>query len=772
MPLLSATVPLAVPQRRVPPDMLRGRDALAEELTDAVTRRANGVPSLPGVWLLSGLGGCGKTTVALEVAHRVAGARTQVWWVSGADGEGLSGALRAVAFAAGASPSDFVGTNHADVLWKYLDALSGPWLLVLDNIDDPAVLAAPPSRAAEGTGWLRPPGHPRGTVLVTSRESRIERWGHWVRRENVEPLSSADGAKVLKDLAAEAGSTPEAEQLAEHLGGLPLALDLAGSYLARTVNDPWPTPSMPDTFDAYRRSLDAHLADMTSDPDADLAPAQRTRRAILSTWELSLDLLHRQGSDLTRPLLRLLCAFGPAPIPYRELLAADQLTESGLFPGLSPSRLGEALRGLAGLKLITIETAHDPPGADRGEPQRWITIHPMVRAASRAHPDFTAQALPMLRLVTSLLRLATLPLNAGNPAQWPRWRAIAPHGAAAPLLLRACEGKLGADPTDLVVSATEPALHIARYRLGGGMSAEAIAELDAVGEARTRLLGEDHPATIACGLLLAWALRMSGDLKQSDDLYQHLARVGERRLPTDHPYLQSVRTGRARTLAQMGRYETAEAELRVAFALRLRDPRTDRRSILRLRADLARLAHRQGRVEEAVSELREVRRLTRHLAVEGELETLSDGLSLVRALRDSGRSEEAERVADEVVDEHSRVLPPDHPGLLLARHERARLLRDHEGDHGLLEQVRDEFTDIWQVSRRRLGPDHPDTVAARHELATVWHLLGRPDRAAQHFRGALEAGKHRLGEHHPNVITCARNLATVLAELANGEPPR
>lgn len=236
--LPTPSVPLVVPQRRVPRERLRGRNRLVDEITDAVTRRVAGDPDEHAVWLLSGMGGSGKTTVALEAAHRLTGAVTHIWWVSGADGEGLHAALRAVAFAAGATPSDFHGAPHpADVLWKRLEGLTVPWLLVLDNIDDPAVLAAEKSRTAEGNGWLREPAHPRGTVLVTSRDSRAERWGQWVHLTDVEPLSSEDGAVVLQDLARQAGDEAQARELAEHLGGLPLALDLAARiWHARTTS--------------------------------------------------------------------------------------------------------------------------------------------------------------------------------------------------------------------------------------------------------------------------------------------------------------------------------------------------------------------------------------------------------------------------------------------------------------------------------------------------------------------------------------------------------
>ncbi|MGX5397010.1 aKG-HExxH-type peptide beta-hydroxylase [Streptomyces anulatus] len=782
-PPVEAMAPITLPQRRVPADRLRGRDDLVAELTAAATGSGSGsAQERPGVWLLSGMGGSGKTTVALETAHRLVDAQCRVWWVSGADDSELMSALRTVAFAAGARPSDFSRAHPADVLWNRLDALTTPWLLVLDNIDDPAVLSSG-APVARGTGWLRKPANRWGTVLITSRESREGRWGPWVRNESVGLLSSRDGARVLLDTAPQAGTAGEARKLAEHLGGLPLALDLAGSYLARALESAWPSPSVPDTFPAYRASLDARLADMASDPDRDLEPRERTRRALVSTWELSLDHLHEQGIGLARPLLRLLCAFGPAPLPYMELLDPELLARSELFEDPHHARLAEALNGLAGLRLVTIERTREGEASPGPGVQRWLTIHPMVRAAGRAHPDFTAKATEMLALVTDLLLGVTGPLRLADPADWPVWRAIAPHCGAARVLLQICEPQLGEDiDQHLVAAATEPSVGAAQYHNIAGMYGAAIAELNTVCSLRARLLGESHPATIAVRLHLAWALRDNGDLTEADRLYQEVALAASEAMPPGHPYLQSARTGRGRVLRELGHYQEAEEELLTALEMRRRDPRGTPVGILRIRHALAMLADKRGRHGEAVAELRDILQQFRALVAQGlpgvpsaeiHLDALAVQVGLARALRDAGHAAEAAATAEDVVLEYERVLEPDHPHVLLARHERARILRDHESDPRLLKRARDEFTDIWKTNELRLGADHPDVIATRHELGTVWHLLGRPDLAAEHFRAALEAGRRRLGEDHPDVLVSGLNLADVLAEppprLAEGE---
>lgn len=215
-----------------------------------------------------------------------------------------------------------------------------------------------------------------------------------------------------------------AEALRKHapsprrLGSLPLALYLAGSYLARTRAKLWhPPEGTPQNFPTYRRAFAEQLGTLAYDPDSSLAPSERARRAILTTWEFSLDLLRREsGTDDARHLLRLLACFGPAPVPHR-LLDIGLLAGSGLFENAPDGeRVENALRGLAGLRLVDIEDA-DPGGGEAsdedgerigadedGEDQydvhrvhadeaardlgRNIRMHPLVRASNRAHDDF------------------------------------------------------------------------------------------------------------------------------------------------------------------------------------------------------------------------------------------------------------------------------------------------------------------------------------------------------------------------------------------------
>ncbi|MER5379990.1 NB-ARC domain-containing protein [Streptomyces sp. NPDC002688] len=245
---------------RDPRRPLRGREALIERVKSELS-----VPGSPPMQVLCGLGGSGKTAIALELATERLGRGQQVWWVDARQSTTLEAGLRAVARQAGASEDELRSGGTADVLWSCLARYERPWLLVVDNADDPALLDGP-GRLSEGTGWIRPPAACRGSVLITTRDSTPQTWGGGCVLHPVRTLTGEgvrDAAQILRDHAGDAtGSFDDARHLARRLGGLPLALRLAGTYLADANNVPAPyrEPDVPVDFRSYQDALDRGLS--------------------------------------------------------------------------------------------------------------------------------------------------------------------------------------------------------------------------------------------------------------------------------------------------------------------------------------------------------------------------------------------------------------------------------------------------------------------------------------------------------------------------------
>ncbi|ROO90864.1 NB-ARC domain-containing protein [Actinocorallia herbida] len=281
--------PITAPLRAGHP--LRGRDELLNDLV-------SGWKGAERVRVLHGMGGCGKTSIAAELAARVS-PHTDVWWLSAVDNEQFYTGLRTLARSLGLSTDQLDTANYPDLLWNRLDAHPRRWLLIVDNADDADVLRIGGRRLSWGTSWLRPIRSPQGLVVVTSRDGGEDTWADWCTLHPVDVLSNDDAGQVLIDLAgSRSGDRESAAVLAERLGNLPLALHIAGSYLARTgrISPAFADPSALRTFNAYRDALDAGVLTLSFPvgPTDDLTP--RPAGAVIgATWALSLDLLSVRG---------------------------------------------------------------------------------------------------------------------------------------------------------------------------------------------------------------------------------------------------------------------------------------------------------------------------------------------------------------------------------------------------------------------------------------------------------------------------------------------
>src|SRR6201989_3393230 len=174
-------------------------------------------------------------------------------------------------------------------------------------------------------------------------------------------LDEEAGAEVRRALAPEVADPGghEARELSRRLGGLPLALHLAGAYLGSPFAR-W------SSFAGYREALDGvELPAALMDIEEQGADIHST---VQRTWDLSLDALAAEGRPQARPLLLVLSCFAPAtPIPAWLLQLpplqdlADRTGESG---DRSARRgLRDGLQGLSRTGLIDITGNGGRPGA-------------------------------------------------------------------------------------------------------------------------------------------------------------------------------------------------------------------------------------------------------------------------------------------------------------------------------------------------------------------------------------------------------------------------
>lgn len=345
-----------------PATAVRGRTRLLEELSTAMD--SGGMS--PHV--LTGPGGFGKTTVAAALAEHARDRGRRVFWVRSCD---VAAGLLEAAVETGGERSEAEEVRDsprraARWVWQHLDRSPEPWLLVFDNADRPEELG-PQHRPGEQAGLLR--SSQAGFVLVTSRVDDAALWAP-AQVHTVVELDNAAAGAALADHAGEE-ALPGAEELAERLGGVPLALALAGRILA--------THRMlfPDAR-ALRKRLDEDGATQLDSLAEPLLTGPDARRLLLSgVWQLSLELVARQEPQAPS-LLRLLAILGGegTPVPLRRLVPEILRNEP-----LCLSDEAECVR------VVNTLAVHGLVSIVRREKDTELHLHPLVSEAARVRME-------------------------------------------------------------------------------------------------------------------------------------------------------------------------------------------------------------------------------------------------------------------------------------------------------------------------------------------------------------------------------------------------
>ncbi|MGC4866958.1 tetratricopeptide repeat protein [Micromonospora sp. DT53] len=682
---------------------LHGRD----DLIDEIVRPGEVADGQPSVHILCGMGGSGKSHVALEIARRARADGRTVWWVQAGR---LNSGMREVVSQLGASETQvdqaWAGMISAtDLVWRYLNQAAQPWLLIFDSADEPATLGPTDGVLADGTGWLRSPEADDGTVIVTSRDGNRATWGTWgtwSRLHQVRPLDADAGAQVLIDRAgAQAGGLADARELARELGGLPLALRAAGNYLRSVNASPvWRGSSTITTFADYRVAVQRRFRSPRDAADVDLDESLGLE-IVREVDDISLDLLARRQLQQSRPLLNVLACLSISPVPYEVVLKPAILAESPLFKGLTGRQRVKVLEGIGNLALVDFdvrEEVTDPAFA------HVLSLHPLVHAMFRDRDEVREQIAEYHKLVMKLLLAATEGQNPDDSAAWTNWDVLVPHLVEA-VREYLVPQKHKHDP-ETVRRALELTRLTARYLIAIGLPGSAFDILD--------------PIVRGCAA------------------YDH---------DLDRPQILALRHELGRTWLERNQPEMADRVLREVIADRTRVLGSDDADTLASRHKLTKAIMAQRQWPEAELELRQIVAAEDQVRGPEHWDTMIVRHSLALAVLAQQRSPEAEEMLHAILEVRYRLWPLNQPETWQARHTLARCMQAQ----GRLAEAEAELRATLATVEPRHA-DRSEVLAIRSTLGLVLLLEEQVDTAIEVYEQLLADRRRLLGDTHLDTL--------------------
>ncbi|MEU9708375.1 FxSxx-COOH system tetratricopeptide repeat protein [Streptomyces sp. NPDC047967] len=702
------------------------RSALRDQVNVARARGSAAVLTQ----VLSGGGGVGKSQLAAAYAAEAIHDGTDlVLWANAVEVQQvitLYAQAAVLISVPGATSEDPAEDARAFLAW--LATTGRRWLVVLDDITDPAGMSGwwPASRA--GTGW----------VLATTRLHDASLTGNGRRRIRVDVYTPDEAAsylrKRLSDDDAEYLLDDAVDELAAVLGYLPLALGHAAAYM---LNQDLTCTQYLDRFNDRTRPLGQLLPEE--------ADAEGYGRQITATLLLSLDAAQQtEPVGLARPALELAALFDPAGHPLalwntpavlsylakrRSVPAGDAQTRETA----TPEQADAVLRVLHRYALIN---------SDRRQKSQAVRIHALTARAIREGTPVAAAPHLARAAADALVQV------------WPDPDQPHPHLAA---VLRSNADHLHRHTDDALWL---PDGHLVLYRAGrsladAGLSAAAIEHWEKLAAVSHRIHGDDHRDTLLIRGNLATAFFEARRTDEAIGLSESVLRDRERVLDADHPDVTNARANLAASYQRAGRHDEAIPLQEAVLALRERVLGFRHPLTVLIRSNLAASYEQAGRADEAIT-LQEAVLADRERTIGSQHpETLTARSNLAMFYGKIGRLTEAISLQKRVLTDRERVLGPQHPHTVSSRGILAMLY----GKAGSFHEAIPLQESVLASQESTYGFHDMYTLATRNNLAVSYWRVGRAEESIPLAESVLTDYERKLGSQHPHTLAARENLA-------------
>ncbi|MER8004557.1 FxSxx-COOH system tetratricopeptide repeat protein [Streptomyces sp. NPDC094149] len=700
---------------------------------------------------IHGMGGVGKTQLAIEYAYRHQAEFDIIWWIPSERPGQIGQSLVELARRLGLTTSSEVNVAGPAVREALREGKPfSRWMLIFDNADSPEQVR--PYFPTGGTG----------TILVTSRNRR---WGLVSGSLEVDVFTREESKELLR------GSGPilaeeEAEALADALGDLPLALVQAAAWRAETGM----------SAAEYLR-----LFESKKDELLETAPPPDYQLPVAAAWNVSLDHLETRSPAALR-LLQLCSYFAPDPIS-RKILSRRESNRDDPFPELNatlsdPMKLARAIREINRYSLARIDHRTNSIEMHR------LVQHVLINRMSPQEQD-------SMRGSAHRLMATADPGTPTDPTSWDRYAELYTHVMASNALRSEQSWT-----RDLVIN-------VAKYLYHWGEHEVAVDFSESAWKAWLELFGEEDHQTLLMGQWLTWMYWTVGRYQEASDLVEHVRRVYDRVADPDAESVLDAIDTEAGVRRAEGRFQDAVELNRVAYDRAVRAFREDDPVTLNIAHNLGVSLRLTGAFREALELDRKTWGLKLRVFGRDEQRSLITENSIAIDVREIGDYIGARRLQESALSASRELFGGDNPNTIDTVRELGIACRK-AGDHA---RALEFALEAQEGFTRRYGETHPRSLASALTLAialrqngdldsaharglqvcsgyrTVFHerhpytmsadvglavserLLGRPEEAHRLDEAALEALVDAIGPLHPFTLVTAINLASDLAAL-------
>jgi tetratricopeptide (TPR) repeat protein len=682
-----------------------GRKAILEAIHSEFTEATNSI----AVHAVTGLGGIGKTQIAVQYSRRYGEEYDLVWWIRSETDASLTSDYQALSNAL-QLPVKMAAEQavYVNLINNWLENTEHKWLLVFDNVE------------AQEKVEKHFPKKGHGHILITSQNPD---WREIAQDSHVKPFTPEEIREYcekrlkLKDMAV-------ADKLGALLGGLPLAMEQASAYMSRRGT---PVEIYIQLFEAQQKELWQHET-----------PPKNYRATVTTTWEMAFKQI-QQTQPVAKDLLNLFSFFAPDAIPLSIIKTfVSELPPSAREVVIQPLALEDCLAALNSYSLIERE----------GD---VISIHRLVQDVVRSNlpPEKLEK---WLGLAVKIMEKA-FPYDEYDIKTWPPCSRLLPHALSAAGYAE--KYSIGLElASDIYQKVGEYLRQLGEYPKAGDTIQHAI-------DLRQELSGIKPEK-------LAQSLDYLGETRSEQARYDDAFKLHQQSLqilesqPDSHAQINSRNLNNLGYLYyQRGDFENARNYYEKSLTIRRivlgeKHPATGNSL-----NNIAGLLKAQGDFENARKLYEEDLAICRTALGENHPRTATSLNNIGALLGNQGDFESARKLNEEALAIYRSVLGENHPDTAKCLNNIGIILQD-QGD---FENAKIYYEKALLVKRTILGENHPNTAVSLNNIGTLLSQQSNHTEARPYLEQALSINEKLFGTKHHTLVAILSNLAKVMFYL-------